>query len=188
MPQDWEGIAHACGLKAGTSWVKLLRHAPKVSPNMLSAPAVRSKIASAPLRVAPVSVESPAEVTEWAHVLVEGMGMPREIEQLFVAATGPDFFPAAAWDGDHIVASALSFFDGSVTALCGAATLAPHRGRGAQSALVQLRIQHAIRSGASWISAETYQEEVGTHNPSLHNLLRADFELLYERTNWVWRP
>jgi hypothetical protein len=35
--------------------------------------------------------------------------------------------------------------------------------------------------------AETGAEGPGEHNASLHNMLRAGFERLYERVSWRWR-
>jgi hypothetical protein len=34
--------------------------------------------------------------------------------------------------------------------------------------------------------AETGAEAPGTHNSSLHNMLRLGFEVAYERPNWTW--
>ncbi|WP_432519068.1 GNAT family N-acetyltransferase [Kineococcus sp. SYSU DK006] len=137
-----------------------------------------------------MEVRNAAEVAEWARVLVRGTGMPAEVEQLFAAAaaTAPEFLPVAAREEDRVVAAALSFRDGPVASLCGAATLPTHRGRGAQSALVRLRVQEAVAAGAAWICAEAYRAAPGTRNPSLHYLLRAGFVPLYERPSWVWLP
>jgi hypothetical protein len=58
---------------------------------------------------------------------------------------------------------------------------------------MQRRVEMARALGAAWCSAETWREDPGHedpsmhHNPSLHNMRRAGFVDCYERTNWVWR-
>ena len=73
-------------------------------------------------------------------------------------------------------------------AFCGAATLEEARGRGAQSAFMERRVADARAAGCQWLSAETWQEFDGQHNPSLHNMLRAGFVEVYDRGNFIWRP
>ena len=70
--------------------------------------------------------------------------------------------------------------------LTGAATLPSHRGRGAQSAFLARRIADATAAGCTVLSAETGKPAEGVRNPSLENLTRVGFEVLYDRVNWVW--
>ena len=77
--------------------------------------------------------------------------------------------------------------DGDAAGLFGAATLATHRGRGAQSGLLAARLRAAAEAGVRWVSAETGAEAPGSHNPSLHNIRRAGLVDVYERPNWLWR-
>lgn len=80
------------------------------------------------------------------------------------------------------------FVRGDTGHLVGAATLAEARGRGAQSALMRVRVEEARRRGCRWIGTETGAESVDSPNPSLHNMRRLGFTELYERQNWIWRP
>lgn len=69
----------------------------------------------------------------------------------------------------------------------GGATLPFARGRGAQSALLAARAREAHALGCRWLVAETGAETPGTHNSSLHNMMRMGFTALYQRQNWTWR-
>ena len=177
LPEDWPDVCARHGLTRGNTWVKLLRPA-----DLDPAPV------STDLRVGPAG---PAEARDWSLVYCRGFGMPEHpaLVEFFGAATDGtgDFHPWAAWDGDRLVAAANLHVAGPAAAFCGAATLPEARGRGAQSAFMQRRVEQARALGATWLSAETWAEGEGQHNPSLHNMRRAGFVDAYERTNWVWR-
>jgi len=177
MPDDWEDVCGRHGLVAGSTLVKLLRPA-DLDPEP----------ATTDLRVGPAG---PADALDWGLAYCRGFGMPEQPDLLaFIgAATGgaDGFHPLAAWDGDRLVAGANLHVAGAAAAFCGAATLPEARGRGAQSVFMQLRVEAARELGATWLSAETWKEVDGAHNPSLHNMHRAGFVDVYERTNYVWR-
>jgi ribosomal protein S18 acetylase RimI-like enzyme len=173
LPEDWAEVAEEHGLEQGHSWVKLARDGSRtVTPGETS------------LRVGRVDR---ADVPEWAHVLLEGFGMPHELDPVFGETVDDDLVQVAAWDGDQMVAAASVFISGGAAQMSGAATLPTHRGAGAQSAMIALRLRIAQEAGVEVLSAETGVEAAGTHNPSLHNLRRAGFADLYERPNWIWR-
>jgi ribosomal protein S18 acetylase RimI-like enzyme len=173
LPAEWSDIAAELRLEAGHPWVKLVRPVGPVSEE--------------PETNLRVGMVEPALLPEWAHVLLEGFGMTRRLDRMFASTDDDAFQHVAAWDGDRIVAAATLFLHGDTAGMFGAATLPTHRCRGAQSALIALRLQLAEKAGVSWIFAETGAEGPGEHNPSLHNLRRAGFTDLYERPNWIWR-
>lgn len=183
LPEDWEEVCGRLGIVAGSTWVKLLRPA--------SVPAAE---AGTDLRVGRVG---PQDALTWARVLAAGFGMPEDPDLLDVlsgvADPGTGFRPWGAWQDDRLVAAANLHLAGPVASFCGAATLPEARGRGAQSAFMQRRVEMARALGAAWCSAETWREDPAHedpsmhHNPSLHNMRRAGFVDCYERTNWVWR-
>jgi GNAT superfamily N-acetyltransferase len=176
QPEDWPDTCARHGLVQGNTIVKLLRPA-----DLDAAPA------STDLRVGPAG---PDDALAWGLAFCRGFGMPEHpaLLQFFGAATrGNGFHPWAAWDGDRLVAGANLHVAGPAAAFCGAATLPEARGRGAQSVFMQRRIDAARELGAPWLSAETWKEGDGQHNPSLHNLRRAGFVDVYERPNWIWR-
>jgi len=177
LPDDWADVCARHGLAAGQSWAKLLR------PADLAPEPARTELRVGPAR--------PADAHDWSVAYCRGFGMPEHaaLIDFFGAATdeGTRFHPMAAWDGDRLVASANLHVDGPTAAFCGAATLPDARGRGAQSAFMQHRVDLARELGATWLGAETWTEGEGQHNPSLHNLRRAGFVDVYDRTNWIWR-
>jgi GNAT superfamily N-acetyltransferase len=176
-PEDWDDVCARHGLVAGQTWVKLLRPAD-----------LDAEPASTDLRVGPAG---PADAHDWSVAYCRGFGMPEHpaLIDFFGAATGGagGFHPWAAWDGDRLVAAANLHVAGPAAAFCGAATLPEARGRGAQSAFMQRRVEQARELGAGWLSAETWKEGAGQHNPSLHNMHRAGFVDVYDRTNFIWR-
>ena len=173
LPTDWDQVAAAHDISLGSSWVKLLRPAGAKPP-----------VGHTALRV---GLAPSAGLAEWAHVLLEGLGMPHELDELFSATDDDAFRHVAAWDGTRMVAAATLFLDGNAGHLFGAATLPGYRGTGAQSALIALRLQEAEAAGVDWVVAETWEETPESPNSSFHNLVRAGFEPLYVRQNWVWQ-
>ena len=176
IPDDWEEIRARHGLMAGALWVKLLRPA-----------AVPATPSVTDLRVGPLPAE---EALRWATVFAKGFEMPEDplLLTVFAAATtAPGFTAYGAWDGERLVAASQLYTTGTTGAFSGAATLPEFRGRGAQSAFMQLRIEAAQQAGCEWLSTETWQELEGAHNPSLQNMVRAGFVPVYDRRNWVWR-
>lgn len=173
LPPHWSDICTELGLEDRSAWVKLVRDA---------SPAPQ---ASTDLRVGPVTEES---ALEWATVFCTAFGMPLGHLVPMVAAVvhTPGFHPLAAWDGDRVVAGANLYLTGDRASFCGAATLEQARGRGAQSVFFRDRVELARLHAARVLVAETYTEDEGEHNPSLHNMHRIGFRDLYVRHNWVW--
>jgi GNAT superfamily N-acetyltransferase len=190
LPEDWHLIRARYGLEAESTWVKMVGvvapESPPVSfPGVTPAPELEAADPSGGLRIGRVD---PSDIAEWAHVIVTGFGMPSEhLPSLLVgAAKSPSTHAFAAWDGDSMVAGASLVVRGEVGHLAGAATLASHRGRGAQSALIAARIQAARDTGVCTLYAETGKPERTGDNSSLNNLIRAGLWPLYDRINWRW--
>lgn len=175
LPDDWSELAAASGLTRVSTWVKLQRHVTAPPPPPLLGPG---------LRVGPVPER---EHPEWARVLMAGFGMPPVFEALAADADPQLCRRFAVWDGEQLAASATVVVSGDTAGLFATTTLPGHRRRGAQSALIAARLQEAVASGATWISAETGTETPEQPNPSLHNLRRAGLVDRYERPNWLWR-
>lgn len=166
-------LLRARGFARGGTWAKMLRPigAPPDAPT--------------DLRIAEVG---PDEASRFGEVEAEGMGMPPLMAPWCARQVGaPGWRAYAAYDGDDMVAVGCLFHQGEVGQLSGAATLASHRGRGAQLALMARRIADAGDLGLRWIGAETGSETPGDPNPSLHNMRRAGMEELYPRQNWLLR-
>jgi GNAT superfamily N-acetyltransferase len=119
-----------------------------------------------------------------------GFTTPDVIEMAASCVGKADWQQYAVRAGERIVAVGSVFLNGECADMFGGATLPEARGRGAQSAPLTARIRAAKAEGRAvgWLVAETGTEAPGEHNPSLHNMARAGFEPLYERTTWLWRP
>jgi GNAT superfamily N-acetyltransferase len=185
IPTDWDTISARHGLTAESAWVKLVG---VVTAEPAAEPKTALERTADPmgeLRIGPVD---PGDIPEWAHVIFTGFGMPSEhLPSLLVAAaSSPSTHAFAAWDGDRMVAGASLVVRGEVGHLAGAATLASHRGRGAQSALIAARVGAARDAGVCTLYAETGKPDRAGENSSLNNLIRAGLWPLYDRVNWRW--
>ena len=147
------------------------------------------RVLDAPADGPRVELVDPSRAGEGAAVMMSTYGMTDEgMVGLGAAAVGrPNWGNYAAYDGDRIIAIASLYVNGECGDMFGAATLPDARGRGAQSELLATRAHAAAADGCEWLVAETGAEQPGQHNSSLHNMLRAGFRPLYERTTWVWR-
>jgi GNAT superfamily N-acetyltransferase len=99
----------------------------------------------------------------------------------------PKWRSYAVWEGERIIATGSLYVNRDYADMFGAATVPDARGRGAQFALLAARAREAKTAGCQWLVAETGAEKPGTHNTSLHNMLRAGLRPLYERVSWTWR-
>jgi GNAT superfamily N-acetyltransferase len=174
-PENWESIAATRNLRPGTTLLKL------------ACPIDQARPAGATnLRVGPVGED---DAQEWAAVIIGTFfGQPyKGLTDMYTAlASHPDFQAFAVWDGSDIVAGASLFIDGELGHLNSGATLAGHRGHGAQSALIAARAEAAREAGCRWLVTEVAKPSTEGSNPSLNNMLRAGLHVLYERQNVIW--
>jgi hypothetical protein len=130
-----------------------------------------------------------ARLPEWTEVLVEGFACPDEtgvvvdrfaletIRQAVDDSTRAGGYCRYLARRDGQAAGAASMWlDGGVALLTGAATLARHRRRGVQSALLARRLADAAEAGADLLVMTT-----GGGTRSQHNAMRRGFSLLYAR-------
>lgn len=180
IPDGWDEICVKANLSAASTWVKL------ACDTDVALARVGRELDEG-LRIGPVD---PVHASEWSATMARIFGMPNEVSSaIFAASVGrPGWHPYAVWAGKKIVATATMHVHGDTAQFLGAATLPGQRRRGAQAALIAARVHAARAAGCRWLVAETGAESPGDHNPSLHNLRRAGFEVIYERTNWRWRP
>ena len=181
LPADWPAIGERLGLRPGERFVKL-------ACDVDVALAGRDGVAALDpgLRVEPVE---PGHAGQWARVMMTTFEMTDDgMTELAASAIGrPDWRSFAVWDGPDIVAVGSCFRHEDAADMFGGATVPSARGRGAQTALLTTRARYAAEQGCRWLIADTAADPPGGHNPSLHNLLRAGFVPLYERTEWIWQ-
>ena len=91
-----------------------------------------------------------------------------------------------AYDGGLPVACAAMFVREGWAWLGVAATLADHRGHGAQKALIARRLADGIAAGVAGFTVETGRPDAGTeaNHPSFRNLSGAGFVMAYARVQY----
>jgi hypothetical protein len=128
------------------------------------------------------------DAAQLTRFTMRGFGMPDgDIADMLIPGYGSDDVQMfGAWDGDNLVAGASSFIWEDVAVLHSATTLPSHRNRGAQCALIGVRVAAAAEAGCRWIVAQTGVPDLGTANPSTNNMIRAGLAPLYARPVWTW--
>jgi GNAT superfamily N-acetyltransferase len=162
------------GYEAGYAWVKFQR------------PAATPFEAATDLRVERIGRE---RAGQYVAVLAAGFGLLPEAAAMLEHLPGrPGWGCYLAYDGELPVAAGAVFVRGGHAWLGQATTLAEHRRRGGQSALMAARIREARRAGAAVIVTETGETVEGRPANSYRNILRAGFEPAYVRPNYVSAP
>jgi GNAT superfamily N-acetyltransferase len=138
------------------------------------------------LKIAPV--DSDGLVTAFARVVRTGYGLPEAAEAAIArAARAPGWELSVALEGDQPVAAGGVFVAEGVAYLGIAATLAEHRGKGAQSALLAHRIARAAALGCGLVMSETGERKEGLPSNSYRNLLAAGFSEAGVAAHWLGR-
>jgi GNAT superfamily N-acetyltransferase len=100
------------------------------------------------------------------------------------AVTGAGFDCYLAWDGDEPAGAAALFASGDTGWFGLAGTRPEFRGRGAQSALLAVRIARAAELGCRLLVTETGEQVEERPSNSYRNILRSGFEIAYVRPNY----
>jgi hypothetical protein len=152
------------------SWSKFLR---ATEP----APTAKCEYAIRPARA--------ADAQAIAQVVATAYGMPPAIAPWFAALVGrPDWQVWVAEQAGAIVATGSLYVTGRHGWLGVGATLATHRGRGAQSSLLAARVRAAREAGCDMVATETGDPVSDEKNQSLENIRRAGFEWICSRVNY----
>ncbi len=119
-----------------------------------------------------------------ARVVANGYGMPPAIAPWFEAMVGrPNWQVWVAERHGAIVATGSLYISDQYGWLGVGATLAEHRGHGAQSSLLAARIRAALDAGCELVATETGDPIGEEKNQSLDNIRRAGFEKVCSRVN-----
>jgi hypothetical protein len=170
---DWLG-AHAMA-PVGLGWAKFHRPAGGTQdPDRGAAIQVRL-------------VEDARDARSFGEIVCAGFGIPSAAEPWFAALFGrPGWRLYLGIHGERPVAAGASFAKHGVAWLGIDTTLADHRRRGAQTALIARRVQDGRSIGLSDLTAETGQPEPGreAEHTSYSNYRRAGFTPVYVRPNY----
>ncbi len=125
----------------------------------------------------------------WAEILMRNFDFPPPFRGWLRSLHGRERWRLyLALDGDTPVATGALFLSesdaGPVGQLTFGSTLPDYRGRGAQSSLIDRRIEDARDAGARWVVSETDEELPERPNPSTRNLVRLGLPVAFVRTNW----
>jgi hypothetical protein len=167
---DW---LRARGLQPGWGWMGFRRPVGEPKPPVTA------------LRL--LEVSSPEEATTFGDVVAAGYELPAAASAWAATAPGHGWLCWLALDGDEPAAAAALFaFDGAGY-LGFAATLPAYRRKGAQGALLAVRMERARELGCDLLVTETGERREGLPSNSYRNILRAGFEETGVTANWL-RP
>jgi hypothetical protein len=171
LPSDLDGQLQSEGLTVRDRWTKVHR-----GPGAPSAP-------QTDVRVEQIG---PGNAATFAEVTTLGFGMPPQLRPWIGSTVGRPRWChyLASLDGTPIAAAAL-FVDGDVGWLGVASTLSHARRHGAQGALFARRVADATALGCRHLVTETSEELPTRPNPSFRNMLRAGFDVVYHRPNYM---
>jgi GNAT superfamily N-acetyltransferase len=165
----------ARGFTRGYAWTKFARRASPTND--------LDHMQGTTLRVEEVSAD---RAGIFADVFLQAYGVPEVARIVIERLAGRNSWHCfVAFDGDRPAATGALFVTGSVGWLGAAGTLPEFRRRGAQGALLATRIEAGIAAGCEWLVTETGEPIEGKPGNSYRNLVRAGFEPLYVRQNYL---
>ena len=169
--QDW--LRRRAMTASGTGWAKFKREA---------SPAAHVQTSRVQVRL--VNAES---ADAFGQVVQLGFGLPVATAKWFAALFGrPGWRLYLAYDSKTPIASGAAFAQHGVAWFGMDATLTEFRRRGAQTALINRRIEDGRANGLVGVTAETGQPHVGQEaaHTSYSNYRRAGFTPVYVRPNY----
>lgn len=130
----------------------------------------------------------PDESEVFAEIVAASFEWPDNIRPMISSSVGkPAWHFYMAYDDGIPIATGANFIDGEYCWIDFAATLAEHRGKGAQTALAVRRIEDAKRHGCKWLVVETAEETAQHEAPSYRNMIRLGFKVAYIRPNYIMK-
>jgi GNAT superfamily N-acetyltransferase len=133
-----------------------------------------------------LEIEDARAPSDFGLTVVRGFGLPEDAGEWFSRLVGrPGWHCFAGYDGGRPVAAGALYAAGEAGWLGIAATVPEARGRGGQSGLFAARVGRARELGLTTLVTETGAPREGQPGPSYRNMLRAGFEPVYERPNFV---
>lgn len=125
-----------------------------------------------------------AEKDAFAEIVVKSFGVPPLAGLWAASAIGrPKWKYFGGFAGKEMIACGSVYIDGRASWFGFGATLADHRGKKAQQALLSARIDASRSGGAEILFTETGVPHEGEAGPSFKNIQRAGFRIAYERPN-----
>lgn len=132
-----------------------------------------------------ITLASAAEGEAFGQVACAGFGMPPFLSGWLGALCGRETWRCyIAWDGATAVGVGALFLHDGAGWLGIGATRPEARGQGSQSAILARRVADALAAGCDLLMTETGSAVSGEPQTSFQNILKAGFEIAYERENF----
>lgn len=171
QPPELPEWLEARGFRRGYAWTKFARGLEPAPPPETN------------LRVEEVGAD---RANAFADVFARAYGTPDVTRPLLERIPGREGWRCfVAFDGDTPAATGALFVTGSVGWVGAGGTLPEFRRRGAQGALLAARIEAGVAAGCETLVTETGEPVEGRPGSSYRNLVRAGFEPLYVRQNYL---
>ncbi len=152
------------------AWVKFARCADPPSP------------VECPLAVRAVE---PTDAERMGELIASGFGLPSDMAAWFAALVErAAWHCVGAYEGSQLVACGALYVAGDTGWLTWAATDPPHRGRGAQKALLAARLSAARELGLATLVTETGEPEASRPDALYRNIVAAGFQPVFRRPFW----
>jgi GNAT superfamily N-acetyltransferase len=169
QPQDLGERLEARGLPRDRGWTKFV-----------------SSTAEPPRASTELRVERDESGDAFAEAAQRGFEVPLFFRGWLSRLAGREGWQCfVAYDGDVPAAAGALFVAGRVGWIGIGATVPEQRGKGGQSALLAARIEAASAAGCEVVVTETGEPADGQPNGSYRNIVRAGFEPVYVRANYV---
>ena len=165
---------YARGLRPGWGWMAFRR-------GVRDAPPVQTSLRF-------IEANGGLAAARFARIVRMSYGLPEAIEPAIARAPRGGWQCWLALDDDEPVAAAALYAADGVAYLGLAGTLPEHRGKGAQSALLAVRIRRAAELGCHLVLTETGERSHDRPSNSYRNILRAGFEETAVTANWLLQP
>ncbi|MBX3192064.1 MAG: hypothetical protein KF819_34050 [Labilithrix sp.] len=121
----------------------------------------------------------------FARTLADAHGMPGDLVAWTEALIGrPGWRAYAAFEDDTVVAGGMVYVTGDRAWIGLGGTIAAHRERGAQAAILAQRIGAAIDAGCTVLATEAGERAPGERAPSYDNMIKAGFRVIATRKNF----
>lgn len=175
QPPELPEWLEARGFHRGYAWTKFARRAEPTND--------LDHLRGSTLRVEEVAAD---RAGVFADVFLRAYGVPEVARPLLERVAGSDGWRCfVAFDGDTPAATGALFVTGSLAWVGAGGTLPEFRRRGAQGVLLAARIEAGIAAGCETLVTETGEPIEGKPGNSYRNLVRAGFEPLYVRRNYL---
>lgn len=127
------------------------------------------------------------ESKTFAQIVVNVFEWPEELIGWIAAPVGrKNWHHYMAYDNNVPVATAAFYLSGEYAWFDFAATHPEHRGKGAQSALLEKRIEDCRALGVKRMIVETAEQTSEKESPSYRNVFKSGFKEVYKRQNFIF--